>query len=216
MAAHVTTIESNAFADDKNESMFNKTNIIENVKVQSNEHEINAEQDLNSSDEQNDSRKISKITNLSAEEEDALLKPDTEVVGNYDELSEDALLAGSTDDEKEQNSEPKVMELNSELCETGDKAVAETTSIDQTANLTCDENNFETDLSNAFDTIVSRNDLDDANLSSEFDSIANECSIAAVDNVFDNLLEEVANESGLESKQLSISNISGENLLNLT
>lgn len=49
----------------------------------------------------NNSKRISEITNLSAEEEDALLKVDGDTEGNDDEFNEDLLLAGSTDDEAE-------------------------------------------------------------------------------------------------------------------
>lgn len=53
-----------------------------------------------------DSRKssrVSKITNLSAEEEDALLTADGDTEGNDDEVNEDLLLAESEDDEHDPN-----------------------------------------------------------------------------------------------------------------
>lgn len=49
------------------------------------------------------SSRVSRITNLSAEEEDALLTADGDTEGNDDEVNEDLLLAESEDDEGEPN-----------------------------------------------------------------------------------------------------------------
>lgn len=58
--------------------------------------------------EANKSNRISEITNLSAEEEEALLRIDGDAEGANDEINEDLLLAGSTDDEDEVKAEADV------------------------------------------------------------------------------------------------------------
>lgn len=73
--------------------------------VQSTQSEMELIEQEASPIEANKSNRISEITNLSAEEEEALLRIDGDAEGADDEFNEDLLLAGSTDDESEAKAE---------------------------------------------------------------------------------------------------------------
>lgn len=88
-------------------------NLIETVGSSQSSADVRNNSTVNVADQEastiasNKSHRVSGITNLSAEEEDALLKIDGDAEENDDEFNEELLLAGSTDDEDESTVDPE-------------------------------------------------------------------------------------------------------------